>query len=273
MLDRVRRDCSDRSEHIVTTSTTGLRPPPESERQPERHGGTPSRRSSSASAPSCGRSWAWWPSAPRPRPRFTATASQATARPTPNTPRLARRSAKSSSDSSAKPRPKTRSNGGRSSTPRSTGEAKAKAEFAAASRKIATMFDAARDTVKSDYATGKAEAAADPRLEPEEGRQGERREEQADRRQRPAGRLDPRIAWHSSPPSTRNSARSRSPGSRLRVVREVQRSRRRAVHAAGADGSAPQAARRTDHPQVDERRARSLGLHPLDLAVRRAGRC
>ena len=39
------------------------------------------------------------------------------------------------------------------------GEASAKAEFAAASRKIATMFDAARDTVKTDYGTGKAEAA------------------------------------------------------------------------------------------------------------------
>jgi DNA segregation ATPase FtsK/SpoIIIE, S-DNA-T family len=40
------------------------------------------------------------------------------------------------------------------------GEAKAKAEFGASSRKIATLFDAARDSVKSDYATGKAEAAS-----------------------------------------------------------------------------------------------------------------
>ncbi len=38
------------------------------------------------------------------------------------------------------------------------GEASAKAEFAAASRKIATMFDSARDTVKTEYGTGKAEA-------------------------------------------------------------------------------------------------------------------
>jgi DNA segregation ATPase FtsK/SpoIIIE, S-DNA-T family len=40
------------------------------------------------------------------------------------------------------------------------GEAKAKAEFAAASRKIATMFDAARDTVNGELATGKAQAAS-----------------------------------------------------------------------------------------------------------------
>ena len=40
------------------------------------------------------------------------------------------------------------------------GEARAKTEFGASSRKIATLFDAARDSVKSDYATGKAEAAA-----------------------------------------------------------------------------------------------------------------
>ena len=62
------------------------------------------------------------------------------------------------------------------------GEAKAKAEFAAASRKIATMFDAARDTVNSEYATGKTQAAADPRLGPEKGRPEKRREKQADRR-------------------------------------------------------------------------------------------
>ena len=40
------------------------------------------------------------------------------------------------------------------------GEAKAKAEFAAASRKIATLFDAARDTAHSELATGKAQAAS-----------------------------------------------------------------------------------------------------------------
>ncbi len=40
------------------------------------------------------------------------------------------------------------------------GEARAKAEFGASSRKIATLFDAARDSVKSDYATAKSEAAA-----------------------------------------------------------------------------------------------------------------
>jgi len=40
------------------------------------------------------------------------------------------------------------------------GEARAKADFAAASRKIATIFDAARDAAKSDSSTGKAEAAA-----------------------------------------------------------------------------------------------------------------
>ncbi|MFI5456634.1 MAG: FtsK/SpoIIIE domain-containing protein [Isosphaerales bacterium] len=40
------------------------------------------------------------------------------------------------------------------------GEAKAKAEFAAASRKIATLFESFRDTAKTDYSAGKAEAAA-----------------------------------------------------------------------------------------------------------------
>ena len=39
------------------------------------------------------------------------------------------------------------------------GESSAKAEFAAASRKIATMFDAARDTVNNEYANGKTQAA------------------------------------------------------------------------------------------------------------------
>ncbi len=39
------------------------------------------------------------------------------------------------------------------------GEASAKSEFAAGSRKIATMFDAARDTVNTEYASGKAQAA------------------------------------------------------------------------------------------------------------------
>jgi DNA segregation ATPase FtsK/SpoIIIE, S-DNA-T family len=38
------------------------------------------------------------------------------------------------------------------------GESSAKSEFAAASRKIATMFDASRDTAKSDLGTAKAEA-------------------------------------------------------------------------------------------------------------------
>ena len=44
------------------------------------------------------------------------------------------------------------------------GEAKAKAEFAAASRKIATMFDSARDAAKNDYNQAKTEAAAALRL-------------------------------------------------------------------------------------------------------------
>jgi S-DNA-T family DNA segregation ATPase FtsK/SpoIIIE len=39
------------------------------------------------------------------------------------------------------------------------GEAAAKAEFAAASRKIATMFDSARESVKSDYGRAKSDAA------------------------------------------------------------------------------------------------------------------
>src|SRR5205814_2209290 len=40
------------------------------------------------------------------------------------------------------------------------GESRAKAEFAAASRKIATVFDSMRDTAKSDYSTAKSQAAA-----------------------------------------------------------------------------------------------------------------
>ena len=40
------------------------------------------------------------------------------------------------------------------------GENKSKAEFAAGSRKIATLFDAARETVKGDYASAKSDAAA-----------------------------------------------------------------------------------------------------------------
>ncbi len=39
------------------------------------------------------------------------------------------------------------------------GESKAKADFAAGSRKIATMFDSAREVAKSEYAAGKTEAA------------------------------------------------------------------------------------------------------------------
>ena len=66
------------------------------------------------------------------------------------------------------------------------GESKAKAEFGAASRKIATMFDAARDTVNGELATGKIAGRFDPRLRPEKGRQAERGKKQADRRQRRA---------------------------------------------------------------------------------------
>jgi len=40
------------------------------------------------------------------------------------------------------------------------GEARAKAEFAAASRKIATLFESFRDTAKSDHSAGKSEVAA-----------------------------------------------------------------------------------------------------------------
>ena len=40
------------------------------------------------------------------------------------------------------------------------GERKAKAEFAAASRKLATLFDAARDTAKNEYNQAKTDAAA-----------------------------------------------------------------------------------------------------------------
>ena len=196
----------------MTTSTTGLRTAArirsqlQARPEPVRaRGAQPRARRPAADPRSGGRARRGRGQGGR-RPQLPATR-----RPTPNTPRRARRSAKSSRSSNAKPWPRTRSNGGRSSTPRSTGEAKAKAEFAAASRKIATMFDAAAIRSRANTPPARPRPPQTYDSEPEEGRQAERREEQADRRQRRAGRLASGIDWPSWPPSTRNSGSIPSP--------------------------------------------------------------
>ena len=140
------------------------------------------------------------------------------------------------------------------------GERKAKAEFAAASRKLATMFDGARDVAKNEYNQAKNDAAAQLRFRPEESRQGARREDQADRRQCPDGQRLSRAPGRSRRRLPQVQTESRGPCADSRVVRPIQRSQRRAVHAAGPHGAAAQAAREPDHSQGDEGRPAKPGF-------------
>ena len=136
-------------------------PRPYPDTGPSTHRNTPEPEVLRASARCCGRSFAWWPSAPRPRPRFrrTRTSSdrhgrrrirQGAHRPWP----------KSSSGSTARRVADDEKQRRTIIDAAIEGEAKAKAEFAAGSRKIATMFDAAAIRPRATTHRAKAEAAA-----------------------------------------------------------------------------------------------------------------
>ena len=130
-----------------------------------------------------------------------------------------------------------------------------------------------RDIAKNDYRPGKAEAASaisNParRKPPRSTPPRPSRSTTA-----PDGQIGIASAWLPSPRTTASSDSIPRPRPRPRVVRSVQRSRRRAFHAVGPDGAPAQAARELDHPQGDEGRPRSLGLHrDRDLVGGRPGR-
>ena len=105
------------------------------------------------------------------------------------------------------------------------------------------------------------------RFQPAEGRQGTCRENQADRRQCPDGRRLSRAAGHSRGRLQEVQTQSRGARADSRVVRPVQRSRRRAFHPACSHGAPAQAARDADHSQGDEGAPRALGFRVCDRAA------
>ena len=256
----------------MTTSTTGLRPPPGSEVSPATTGKHPEPQillreaRSPAAGPRPG-----GPARQKTRPRIhgthtssdqTADAEYARARQglTEKLERLNREAVAEDEKQRCA-----------IVTAAIDGEAKAKAEFAAGSRKIATMFDAARDSVKSEYGTGKAEVARTH--DSSQKKAARKNAEKTKPIEDSAGLADSirnrlaalaadytKFKLDPEPPAAVSESYEKfdDPGDELftRLTRMDQPLRR---------------PRRAVDPQVDERRPRGVGLHPADLHFRRAG--
>ena len=151
------------------------------------------------------------------------------------------------------------------------GEARAKAEFAAASRKIATVFDSARDTAKNDCNSAKTEAAAT--FDSARRRPPRSTPTRASRSTTAPGwptRIRERLAFLAAD-YRKFKLNPEAPEADPRVVRQVRRSRRGAVHAAVPDGTPLKLLQGLIIPKAMKGRARGLGLHRLDPVAGRPG--
>ena len=106
----------------------------------------PGRRACRPCASSC----AWWPSAPPPRTRSNGRGSRTTPRSTPNTPGRARVSSRSTQSLDREARSDDEQRRRSIIDAAMAGESKAKADFASASRRIASEFDTLRESAKNE---------------------------------------------------------------------------------------------------------------------------